>query len=295
MTRELKLALILGSSLVLVVGVLISDHLSGARQARIERVDSPLVTQPVTQVPPLASATHAADTIIPQMLDYPSLDPATQPPTTALGDPAPVTAQQIAQSNDPQSELDRLAAQFGFKLEPVPVAAQTDRIETPEDVAVLTMRDARAGGPGDSPAANSSETGAVRTTEYTVQSGDTLWSLAARFLGSGSRHAELKELNKGRLGPNGELRLGLKILVPGATNAGRTNEQAAPQRDATPEKKPTTPSRTYTVKAGDTLHKIAEKTLGSGNRWRDIFEANKSTMKDSNTLRVGAVLKIPTR
>ena len=40
MTREQKLALIIGFSLVLLVGVLVSDHLSGARNAHLADVGS---------------------------------------------------------------------------------------------------------------------------------------------------------------------------------------------------------------------------------------------------------------
>lgn len=49
---------------------------------------------------------------------------------------------------------------------------------------------------------------------------------------------------------------------------------------------------TYTVKAGDTLSKIAAATLGSAGRWRDILAANPD-LSDPNKIRPGMTLKLP--
>ena len=51
----------------------------------------------------------------------------------------------------------------------------------------------------------------------------------------------------------------------------------------------------YTVKKGDTLWKIAEKTLGSGARHKEIFEANRPMLKDPDKIYPGQVLRIPAR
>ncbi len=49
--------------------------------------------------------------------------------------------------------------------------------------------------------------------------------------------------------------------------------------------------QTYEVKPGDNLSKIAGKY--SGITWKDIFEANKDTIKDPDKIFPGQVLKIP--
>ena len=49
----------------------------------------------------------------------------------------------------------------------------------------------------------------------------------------------------------------------------------------------------YIVVSGDTLGKIALNVYGTTSRWLDIFEANKSIIKNRNTLLPGAVLYIP--
>ena len=49
----------------------------------------------------------------------------------------------------------------------------------------------------------------------------------------------------------------------------------------------------YTVKAGDTLSKIAKVHLDNASRYMDIFNANKDKLTDPNLIKVGQVLTIP--
>jgi nucleoid-associated protein YgaU len=50
---------------------------------------------------------------------------------------------------------------------------------------------------------------------------------------------------------------------------------------------------TYTVKAGDTLSKIAQEHLGSAGAYNEIFEANRDQLSDPDKIKPGQVLKIP--
>ena len=50
---------------------------------------------------------------------------------------------------------------------------------------------------------------------------------------------------------------------------------------------------TYTVKAGDTLSKIAKEHLGDANAYMEIFNANKDQLKDPDKIQPGQVLKMP--
>ncbi|MFN2133573.1 MAG: LysM peptidoglycan-binding domain-containing protein [Anaerolineae bacterium] len=52
-------------------------------------------------------------------------------------------------------------------------------------------------------------------------------------------------------------------------------------------------AETYTVQAGDTLGKIAQKVYNDAGRWKEIFEANKETIKNPDLIQVGQQLKIP--
>jgi nucleoid-associated protein YgaU len=50
---------------------------------------------------------------------------------------------------------------------------------------------------------------------------------------------------------------------------------------------------TYTVKAGDTLSKIAKEHLGNASAYVAIFEANRDQLSDPDKIKPGQVLKIP--
>jgi nucleoid-associated protein YgaU len=50
---------------------------------------------------------------------------------------------------------------------------------------------------------------------------------------------------------------------------------------------------TYTVKAGDTLSKIAKDQLGNANAYMKIFDANKDQLSDPDKIKPGQVLKMP--
>jgi nucleoid-associated protein YgaU len=70
-----------------------------------------------------------------------------------------------------------------------------------------------------------------------------------------------------------------------AQASGEASSQAAPQGTAK--------ETTYTVKAGDTLSKIAKEHLGNANAYMDIFNANRDQLSDPDKIRPGQVLKIP--
>jgi nucleoid-associated protein YgaU len=70
----------------------------------------------------------------------------------------------------------------------------------------------------------------------------------------------------------------------------QASSQPSPQAQA-----PQAPAKetTYTVKAGDTLSKIAKEHLGNANAYMDIFNANRDQLSDPDKIRPGQVLKIP--
>jgi len=52
--------------------------------------------------------------------------------------------------------------------------------------------------------------------------------------------------------------------------------------------------RTYVVKSGDSLSKIAKEFLGDAKRWPEIYEANKQLIGDNpNLIHPGQKLRIP--
>lgn len=105
---------------------------------------------------------------------------------------------------------------------------------------------------------------------------------------------------------NNELRNRLAIISapPGSVLSVPTRPGAAvPAAAATPAASadPTpaqvdpaaAPTRYHTVREGDTLSRIAREYLGDANRWPEILQANRDTLKDERSLRFGTKLRIP--
>ena len=51
--------------------------------------------------------------------------------------------------------------------------------------------------------------------------------------------------------------------------------------------------RTYEVKSGDSLFKIAASKLGNGERWREVMAANTDRLDRPEDLRAGMELLLP--
>lgn len=134
--------------------------------------------------------------------------------------------------------------------------------------------------------------------EYTVQRGDTLSSIAQQLLGNGNRWREIADLN--RIAKPQDLRVGMVLKIPTAgapQSPAPSTPPVAPKPSVPVTPKPTQPpspnpvARTYTVQAGDTLSRIADKTLGNPQRWPEIARLNNITQPQQ--LRVGMVLQLP--
>jgi len=52
-------------------------------------------------------------------------------------------------------------------------------------------------------------------------------------------------------------------------------------------------AQTYTVKAGDSLSKIAKQLYGDATAWRKIYQANTDKIKNPDLIHPGQVLTIP--
>ena len=89
------------------------------------------------------------------------------------------------------------------------------------------------------------------------------------------------------------------------TKAVTSEERAKPvakQIPSSAEKPAATPvtakttrpaAQEYTVKAGDTLTKLAERFYNSMSKWEKIYEANKDSLKNPNYIYIGQKLMIP--
>jgi predicted chitinase len=117
---------------------------------------------------------------------------------------------------------------------------------------------------------------------YTVRSGDSLSAIAARELGNAGRWREIYDANRDKISNPNVIYPGQVLTLPGGDSA------PAPA----PAPAPSAPS-SYTVNSGDTLFKIARATLGDGDRWREIYDANRDVLSNPNIIYPGQSLRIP--
>ncbi len=116
-----------------------------------------------------------------------------------------------------------------------------------------------------------------------VKSGDSLWRIAERHLGSGSSYGKIIAANSG-LTESSVLKEGQILRVP--VLGSEKSEVKSPRPAAVARG-----GRTYQIQDGDTLWDIASDRLGDGNRWTEIRDANPGT--NLNVLKVGLVINLP--
>lgn len=80
------------------------------------------------------------------------------------------------------------------------------------------------------------------------------------------------------------------IVSPMGQQPTQELEDAPPQPQAPPQ---LGSYRAYTVKAGDTLSKIAQKVYGDANKHMKIFEANREQIVNPDKIQAGQELVIP--
>ena len=117
------------------------------------------------------------------------------------------------------------------------------------------------------------------TRIYTVREGDTLSGIAARELGDADRWPEIATLNN--LSDPDSISVGQQLRIPVPVSS--------PPPPVGPP--PPTNTRTYTVRSGDTLSAIAQRELGSANRWPEIARLN--NISNPERIEVGQVLQLP--
>ena len=136
---------------------------------------------------------------------------------------------------------------------------------------------------------------------HQVRDGDTLSSLARHYLGSSKRFLEIYEANRELLSNPDLLPIGARLKIPPAEAVAAAAAPPArvdpPLAPISPRPAPIRPSagsrRTYQVKAGDTLVAIAQRFYGDGERYGEIYDANRERLKAPADLREGLLLEIP--
>jgi nucleoid-associated protein YgaU len=350
MTRETKVGLLVGMCVILLIGIIVSDHL-----AVVQREDSSVLTD---------LANQAQRSIDPDQIEQDLFRSPTAPPGPGVGQgslpaadtarvtpvpmpaelaPAPATPLLPGEGPSPQalppgqSQQDyRIAAQpdafpptlsqttpmvnpTGPAVTPTAYApvgpaypsypgstagtsAATPATASPtglQPLGTLTPRDFAAPAT-PTPAAEAPTPDSAQSIVHYVKPGESLWQIAQRYYNNGDKWSLIAKANPKVVQPNGSVRQGVRLVIPNDTRAiGRASDSAIAFAD---EPTPTplnasgaTPagSRTVKVQSGDTLSSLAQRHLGSSARWREIYEANRDQLHDSDDLQVGMTLRLP--
>lgn len=299
MTRETKIGLLVGLAFIIVIGILLSDHLTTS-------------TEPPQA--PLAQAGNSVRAAVGQ--------PASaNPPITTVGEHRNVAPTQVVTTREemvkPQaSQIIKIAPTAEQPIAGVPngveVAGITNGQNTPVPQGVPTELAQAArqhneevvlvGREPSQPMDNTVNGQKI----YVAQPGDTLTKIAAKFLGSGgkaNREAIIRANPSLRENPN-KIIVGRSYTIPtaGASPTVTTVSSAASPDPAAglglrplPETASAEASsaNVYTVKPGDNLTKIAIEQLDDRKAVASIISLNKDVLKGGTTIRAGMKLRLP--
>lgn len=139
---------------------------------------------------------------------------------------------------------------------------------------------------------------------YTWKEGDSWRAIANTYYGDWQRTDLLKRHNEGRM----DVEPGETVFIPvfasertaqtpNTAGAGSIPMTAAVAKDtaakkAAPASTPTG-KKIHVVANGESLWKIAKAELGDGNRWKEIYEANRDVLAKPESIRKGMRLRIP--
>ena len=300
MTRENKLALVVGFGLILFVGILISDHFSVVRT----QAPADLSTLPRD---PLAAVTANIEPA--NLIEIKPLQPEL-PPDVQASNPADGSA--VYDHNALHSSVLENGGSAPPAQPTIAMGPATGHGETSIPEGFVTVDQPRK----QSPAVTAAETGKF----HDVQAGESMFAICKKYYGNSNGDAidALAKFNK--IDDPESIRAGRRLKIPSpqeiglaATSAESTPNtsvaSAIPQpsslrivpvasdqsvaKGAPAAKTPTKPAHvTYTVKPGETLRMIALKVMGNKSKWNKLYDLNRDVIDDPDNLKVGTVLRI---
>ena len=139
----------------------------------------------------------------------------------------------------------------------------------------------------------SSYTASAEPVYYKVQSNDNLFKIAKKHYGDGQKWKKIFEANRGIMPDSNSLYIDQLLLIPDVSVENRPKESFITQVRGRLDNERSNNVDTHTVKAGDTLYRIAAEYYDDPSVWTKILEANEDTLEDAGSLKKGQVLIIP--
>ena len=245
MTKETKIGLLVGMAVIILIGILISDHLSMAQrqqQARLTK-GAPELNLAGDQIPPPpanivlnhGSARGAPKTALPMPVELAANRPAapTVAPVAAPAHPADSAAvlrqslpPAVAVSSTPAAGESPAARSVGPSNNLLVAMNSTKPIEGDVPPGFVTTRG--AGGPDSvglapvkpipvppKPAAEAAEPTKAEPVTHHVQSGETLQSISRKYFNNDPNHDKaIFEANRKSIPAMNKLRIGVRLVIP---------------------------------------------------------------------------------
>ncbi len=265
MTRENKLALVVGFALVLFVGILVSDHYNWVRQKPGADLNEPSGTaRPKERTIALARGREEPKGIIANVSDSPVKAAPNQPETLVIGGNG-VSVPPPHQEPSP-NELVRLI--------PHPPAG------------------------GNSPSGIEDPLTRSAPRTYVVRKGDTAYGISVAEYGNGAMWQRILDANG--IKDAQTIRAGMTLKLPDVAGgrpapALALDDRAGSGRGAGVPVGGAGAREEYKVREGDTLSTIAERVLGSRGRWQELFDMNRDKLKSPDRVAPGTMLKVPSK
>ncbi len=313
MTKETKIGLLVGMGVIILIGILISDHLSVAQRqqqaqlsAGIPEIDQDMVPQaPGVDRTVVQGGRRVEPLPLPEELTAP---PAATPATTPV-----VIKQDLLQAMVPTAPATAAAQPATVvPADPQPTTADRTLIPSRFENDLVVVPGPGASAPVHNTAAASqpaptrlslpnAQPPGPRQTVHFVDKAETLSDISRKYYGTAGEWKRIYEANKDKMSSPNALRPGVRLIIPpmpGAQAATATQPETPAGIRVVAERpapKPQPATREYTVASGDTLSSIAAKFYGSAGKWNDLYQLNKDRIKDPNRVAEGTVLRVPGR
>jgi len=308
MTRETKIGLFVGMGVIILIGILISDHLSDAQRqqhaplnAALEGIDDPR-DRPFTPDESAGMRDGFGQTGLtggpappPVDLNAAEVGPAHPPRDAFEGSVLRQDIYQLQSQTDSGADLAQRDVPTDRGHTALP--SEFSRVTPPPGVSRADAEQIRRLGPAG---AGNTASAAPRVRYHYVKEGETLSSIASHYYGQARHYQLIYEANRDKLSSPNAVRPRIQLVIPPDPAQG---EGAPAVADADASSRSTAASagaasssgtKEYTVKEGDTLSSIAEQFYGSQNKWTELHKLNKDRLPNANRLRAGMTLRVPT-
>jgi nucleoid-associated protein YgaU len=175
-----------------------------------------------------------------------------------------------------------------------PKPAPTTPVESPTLGSLTTASPAVASKaqPSGSPSEAKPELHKAAVDTHRVQPGDSFASLAQAYYGN-AKYAKFLADSNPEVADPAKLALGVTVKIP-PLPADIDSKVASTAPTKTPAATAAAGKRTYKVKPGDSLYRIAKDQLGNAERWKELLALNKAVIHgDPTQLQPGQTLVLP--